>query len=238
MAGLLESLGNLFGGPGYCPAPPANGSAENEDLLPPPLVAPGPDLPEIDLGPDAPPLAEGGAQTESDAQDRVRDEPCVAGCPNCAPRDMGHEIPNFYGAVLSGAQLGYAYQHFVCPWHAHNPAANIINEWHFSGIDFDGLHPAECLLFEAKHGYDDFLVQDDWSARGRPKLNPDTPWGRGILDRIEDRAEAKWGVCAPHYPEVRLKYVFSHSITRLYFSTRFRGLGLIHIETEHRPWSS
>lgn len=235
MAGLLESLGNLFGGPGYCPAPPSDGPIENEDLLPPPLVAPGPDLPEVDLGPDAPPIADGGAQTEADAQDRVRDEPCVEGCPNCVAVQNGSYFPRSYSPSNRTQRVGYAYQHFVVPWFAHNPAAGQIQEWQFSGVRFDGLDFGACHLLEAKYGHDNWFIED-FSSGGRP-VPREFP-GRVLLPKIFVEAQSHVSIVRPHYPEVRLTWVFSSLVFKIFMTEYF----LIReqmppVETEHRPYA-
>ncbi len=85
------------------------------------------------------------------------------------------------------------------------------------GVNFDGLHPAECHLYEAKHGYEGFLKQDDWSAEGRPELQD---WfarsGSTVFKDMIKQADRQQAVVAPHSPEVRLTWVFSSMMTKLY----------------------
>lgn len=134
---------------------------------------------------------------------------------------MGVEIPvSIHGPNEKNAATklrAAAYQHFVCPWHFYSPETNQIGEWLFSGVKFDGLHPVECHLYEAKHGYDGFLEQRDWSAQGGPQLKR---WARiaevEVFETMVVQAERQHLVVAPHFGEVHLTWVFSHMITRLY----------------------
>ncbi|MFV0384509.1 Tox-REase-5 domain-containing protein, partial [Paracoccus sp. (in: a-proteobacteria)] len=143
-----------------------------------------------------------------------------------------------FGEVPPAARRGYDYQHFVCPWHYYVPEANIIGEWSFMGVNFDGLHPVECHLFEAKHGYDGFLQQDDWSAEGRPELRD---WversGSTIFIDMKEQAYKQAMVVLPLYPDVRLTWVFSSMMTKLYVFQIFLDRRLVPpIDAEVRPF--
>jgi len=115
----------------------------------------------------------------------------------------------------------------------------MIEEWDFSGVDFDGLHPAECLLLEAKHGYDGFLETDDWSAGGRPSLQD---WVKNLpsnpFDRMVTQAAQQHRTVKPLHPDVRLKWVFSSQETKVFVYEIFLGRGWWEIEPEHRPFST
>ncbi|WP_294930868.1 Tox-REase-5 domain-containing protein [uncultured Paracoccus sp.] len=131
------------------------------------------------------------------------------------------------------------YQHWVCPWHAYDPPGGRIWEWNWFGVSFDGLHPAECHLFETKHGYDGFLKQDDWSPSGRPELQD---WfvrsGSTAFADMIDQADRQHALVAPHYPKVRLTWVFSSMTTKLYLYEIFmRSRWVPIIETEVRPFN-
>ncbi|WP_370641206.1 Tox-REase-5 domain-containing protein [Nereida sp. MMG025] len=133
-----------------------------------------------------------------------------------------------------------AYQHFVCPWHLYIPAANQIGGWQFSNVKFDGLHPMECHLFEAKHGYDGFLEQRDWSAQGGPQLRP---WAEKakvtVFDDMVRQGRRQNRAVVPHFGEVYLTWVFSHSITQLYVGRLLLdGVGGWYHDTEVRRWTS
>lgn len=106
------------------------------------------------------------------------------------------------------------------------------------GVDFDGLHMAECHLYEAKHGYDGFLRQDDWSAGGRPELQD---WAeeaaKGLFERMINQARRQSAVVAPHYPDVRLTWVFSSMATKLYVFEIFLKRRMVPpIDAEVRPF--
>jgi len=185
-------------------------------------------------------------QTETEGVTKLEDDPQCETCPQCAARDMGPPvIENIHGpdeASRSRATKlnAAAYQHFVCPWHLYVPSANQIGGWQFSGVKFDGLHPTECHLYEAKHGYDGFLEQRDWSAQGGPQLRP---WAeRAKVTAFDDmvrQGRRQHRAVIPHFGEVYLTWVFSHSITQLYIGRLLLDEveGWYH-ETEVRPWAS
>lgn len=189
------------------------------------------------------PEAAPDGQTETEGATKLEDDPQCETCPECAARDMGEEKkvlihgPNEDPATKLRAA---AYQHFVCPWHFYSPENNLIGDWLFSEIKFDGLHPVECHLYEAKHGYDGFL-EDDWAA-GVPKLRG---WAiaAGVQDNvfapIVEQAGRQHAAVFPHFGEVYLTWVFSHMITRLYVGDLVLEdvVGWYH-EMEVRPWES
>ncbi|RAP39507.1 hypothetical protein BYZ73_20180 [Rhodovulum viride] len=158
-----------------------------------------------------------GTQTEADA--RTREDSCTENCPLCSPRKEGGPYMRYFGQVKAGAQRGYAYQHFICPWHAYVPESNMIEEWAWGGVNFDGLSPAECHLWEAKHGYDNFLVQRDWSADGGPEL-ADWAVRAGVAQTVFEpmirEARRQHMLVSQHYGKVELTWVFSNMTTRLY----------------------
>ena len=182
--------------------------------VPPVGVGPTPDT-ATEPGPGASPEIDGRSEAETAA--KTGDDLHCQRCPDCAARDRGAPEMNHFGAVSEAARRGYDYQHFVCPWHSYVPAANLIEEWAFSGVTFDGLHPSDCHLYEAKHGYDGFLDQDDWRPGGRPMLRE---WAQRSNSRVFDnmyrQARKQRDAVFPHYPKVRLTWVFSSMTTRLY----------------------
>ena len=213
---LLRSIGRTFGG--RTPPPPP---------IPIPTPIPAPET-------QAPPaIGQDAATEQNNASTAATDQACAT-CPNCPPRRLGILKPHFYGALPVASKRGYFYQNFVCPWHNHNPAANTIDEWSFSRVDFDGLHPAECLLYETKHGHDNFLEQRDWSAGGRPVPQP---WAMQAFATITAQAGRQHAVISPHHPDVRLKWVFSESITSVYVYQIFINSGWWRIEREYRPFA-
>ena len=256
---LFEAIGRAFRGPVAQPRPmpvPPRPMPQPSPVRPRPAPAPPPQrkpptpqprrpLPpaeldgDTDTGPQpetqVEPDTDVDGQTETQSETKTEDDPHCKTCPQCVARDMGASVPHIYGSVGKAAQRGYAYQHFVCPWHYHIPESNMIEEWNFSGVDFDGLHPAECLLFEAKHGYDGFLETNDWSASGRPEPRR---WAMSAFDRMINQAGNQHAVVAPHYPEVRLTWVFSSMITKLYVFQRFLDRNWVPpINAEVRPFT-
>lgn len=217
----LDDLIRLFRGP--LPPPPVVAP----DVLPrPPVTVPAPaPAPDPDPDPRPRPLPVPGP---------LPDRACTT-CPRCPPRDDGGPTRHAYGNVDAAALRGYRYQHFVCPWHPHDPAARWIEEWAWRGVNFDGLHPAECHLYEAKHGYDGFLEQEDWSADGRPKLKP---WAREVFATAIVQAARQANAVRPHWPEVKLTWVFGSMTTKLYLYQQFLGRGLVPpIDAEVRPFN-
>ncbi|WP_319799795.1 Tox-REase-5 domain-containing protein [Roseobacter weihaiensis] len=125
----------------------------------------------------------------------------------------------------------------MCPWHWYHPEAAQIEEWVFSVVDFDGLHPAACHLYEAKHGYERFL-EDDWGG-GAPKLRRWIQNSKGFdaFDRIVTQGRNQHTAVAPHFGEVELTWVFSHMITRLYVGDLLlREVEGWYHEMEARTW--
>jgi Restriction endonuclease fold toxin 5 len=240
----LDAIGRLFRGhpdfvipkpgrvvPRVDPTPPP------QPRQPPPRVPPR--LPpqreqETETAPDTKPEP----QTEQETSTTTEEMQECETCPDCEPRKQGRPSTNSFGAVGPAAKRGYDYQHFVCPWHAYSPATNQIEEWKFSGADFDGLHPAACHLFETKHGYDGFLREDDWSPNGRPTLQP---WfkksGSTAFEDIQYQAERQAKAVKPHYPKARLTWVFSSMVTKLFVYEEFlKQRRVPPIEAEVRPF--
>lgn len=130
----------------------------------------------------------------------------------------------YFGNVTGGALTGYHYQHYICPWHQFLPQSQTIEEWRFGGVAFDGLHLDACHLYEAKHGYDGFLVQRDWSESGTPELQD---WAkkagiqRNVFAPMVSEGRRQHMQVSPFYGEVSLTWVFSHMITRLFVGRAF-----------------
>ena len=160
-----------------------------------PRPGPSPTLPQPSKPPSQPPpkrpvpylpTLDGGVETDPSPAPQAAPEPGGQPLPNSSPqsdpaceecddeecpaRTQGRAVKRNYDVGTKTQQVGYAYQHSVCPWHAHDPVNGTIEEWEFGGVTYDCLHPTECLLIETKHGYDGFLEQKDWSASGRPQL--------------------------------------------------------------------
>lgn len=223
---------------------PLKGIPPGDFVVPPaPVLNPGADdpaAPEPDPDPERrkPGIPafdpETDAESERNKAPNTRDEPEYAKCERCPPRQQGHLTPQPAPQKRPEQKRGYDYQYWVCPWHYYDPARSQIGEWDWLGVIFDGLHPSECHLFEAKHGYDGFLKQDDWNAEGRPGLQD---WASNAFDKIIDQADRQHAVVVSHYPNVRLTWVFSSMITKLYVFQRFIDNGWVPpIEAEVRPF--
>jgi len=153
----------------------------------------------------------------------------------CAPRTQGRSVTRNYDVGTKTQQVGYAYQNSICPWHAHDPISGTIEEWEYGGVSYDCLHPTECLLIETKHGYADFLEQNDWTPSGRPQLKE---WARKadveVFENMIKQAEKQRDVAFSSTPPASLKWVFSESITEIYVFERFLEEDLWMIEVETR----
>ena len=91
------------------------------------------------------------------------------------------------------------------------------------GVDF---------LFPRQHG--GFLKQDDWSAGGRPELQD---WAINPFQKILEQADRQHTLVKPHYPKVRLTWVFSSMMTKLYMYQMFIDKKMVPpIEAEVRPF--
>lgn len=189
--------------------------------------------------PETAPEAGPETQTERETTTTSEEEPECENCPDCEPLKQGRPFTRHFGSVGAAARRGYDYQHFVCPWHAYSPATNEIDEWRF-GEAFDGFDAAQCHLYEAKHGYDGFLRQDDWSPSGRPDLEP---WfersGSTLFDDMQDEARRQASTVTPHYPTARLTWVFSNVTMKLFVYQGFLDGGLVpSIVAEVRPFTA
>lgn len=252
-----QAIGNAFRGPlpQPRPAPPSIPRPEPSGPLPaPPLPRPAPASPqprrpvfspEAHAGPRAEPepLAEpdpeAEGQTETDNASKAKNEQQCEPCTECVARDIGTLADRPAPQAPPATKRGYDYQHFVCPWHWYTPTTARIGEWNFMGVDFDGLHMADCHLYEAKHGYDGFLRQDDWSSEGRPKVQDwvERSQKATVFEVILDQARRQVAVVAPHYPDVRLTWVFSSMMTKLYVFEIFLNRRMVPpIDAEVRPF--
>ncbi|MBU0915409.1 Tox-REase-5 domain-containing protein [Aquabacterium parvum] len=88
---------------------------------------------------------------------------------------------------------------------AHGPT--FIDEWVFNAREFDGFVSAECLLKEAKGGYDRFF--DEW---GRPKKW----WAHNVDEMIEQMGDQS--SAAMPRPPIRLEWFWQEPISHRYFS--------------------
>ncbi len=256
---ILKGLGRLFLAPKPSfpryqppvrPRPDLDIPVPRPDPVPPPLPPVRPRLPRVPPltnkddeaapAPEAAPEATPEGQTEGRTRtDTEGDEECEI-CPECIARERGRLVPVPYrrattpGPPPPTQQLGYAYQHFVVPWFAHDTVAHIIDEWEFGGVRFDGLEFATCHLFEAKFGYDNWFIED-FSDGGRPE--PTEFAAQVLLDGIFDEAIRQWGAVKGFYPDVRLTWVFSSLVFKIFMTEFFLRTGMVPpIDSEYRPY--
>lgn len=134
------------------------------------------------------PISRAGATTK--ARRKCQD------CPADSGRIIRRNFPVRYDWVDYQARIG-----------GMTNGSNFIDEWEFNGRDFDGFVSADCLLKEAKAGYDRFF--DEW---GRPKkwwaYNVDEMIGK-ILDQSKD---------AVPRPPIRLEWFWQEPLSYRYFS--------------------
>lgn len=231
VARLIGSIGRALGGGRRNPpiTVPTPGSA------PRPVPVPPPPLPQPLPGEGVPGAAIPGAGRDTEARGAARagtDQACAT-CPNCPPRRMGQAKMQPAPQLRPDHKRGYDYQHFVCPWHLYQPEFSLIQEWLIGSVRFDGMHPAECLLIEAKHGYDGFLDHSDSTPDGRPAP---LVWAKGVFRKFLIEADAQNNLVFPHHPTARLRWVFSNQTTMIYVSEIFLRQRMWNIEVEWRPF--
>lgn len=258
---FLEAIGRAFRGPAPAPlpapAPPRPAPSPTQprpDPTPPrdpqptppwrPIPPPRQGETETDPWPETQtePETTPDRQTETEGATDLEDDPSCRNCPEYAARDMGAAADRPAPQTPPTSKRGYDYQHFVCPWYWYTPATARIEEGNFSGVYFDGLHPADCHLYEAKHGYDGFWKQETGPPRGGPELRPWAVKARiqeNVFDRMVEQAGRQHSVVLPHFGEVQLSWVFIHIDTRLYVGRLVLDEvdGWYH-EMEVRPWTS
>ena len=94
-----------------------------------------------------------------------------------------------------------------------------IVEWVFNGREFDGFVSSECLLKEAKGGYDRFF--DEWGQ-------PIGWWAYNVKDMI-DQMSGQSAAAMPR-PPIRLEWFWQEPLSYRYFS---RILGPIAPDVPH-----
>jgi len=133
------------------------------------------------------------AKTEVDAAAREK-------CRDCPPL-AGHEITkNFkehkswmdYQARVTGMRAGPLF----------------LTEWKYEGREFDGFKAAECLLMDAKAGYDQFFV-----APNQFKYH----FQREIMSDMVEKARKQHGVALPR-PPVQLRWYFQEPLSYQYMA--------------------
>lgn len=82
-----------------------------------------------------------------------------------------------------------------------------IMEWVYNGREFDGFISAECLLKEAKGGYDKFF--NDWGQ-------PEEWWAYNVKDLIDQMSGQN--LDAMPRPPIRLEWFWQEPLSYRYFS--------------------
>lgn len=134
------------------------------------------------------PIARTDAQTTT--KEKCKECPPDRGTPKRRTFPTRHDWVN-YQARIGGMPNGPTY----------------IDEWVFNGREFDGFVSAECLLKEAKGGYDQFF--DEW---GRPKKW----WTSNVVGMIEQIGSQS--VVAMPRPPIRLEWFWQEPLSYRYFS--------------------
>ncbi|MBT0962606.1 restriction endonuclease fold toxin 5 domain-containing protein [Denitromonas iodatirespirans] len=84
---------------------------------------------------------------------------------------------------------------------------NFIMEWEFNGVKFDGFVSAECMLKEAKGGYDRFF--DEWGEV--------FDWWRHNINEMM-REMGRQSLAATPRPPVQLEWLWQEPVSYRYFS--------------------
>jgi len=104
--------------------------------------------------------------------------------------------------------------------------AGFITEWMFNGVTFDGFVSSQCLLKEAKAGYDQFFDEFrqplEWWARSKT----------GEMGMIA-QARSQYSAAVPR-PPVRLRWYFMEPISFSHFTGVF-AVQFPTLETELQP---
>ncbi len=102
---------------------------------------------------------------------------------------------------------------------------NRIEEWRFSGVDFDGFWSASCTLVEAKYGYRQFLEQDldgEWGPREIVNSSGQRlDFMSKTFDKFTSQADRQHKTIESNMPPASLTWYFSDNIVRDYVSELF-----------------
>ena len=82
-----------------------------------------------------------------------------------------------------------------------------IMEWNFNGVKFDGFFSGQCLLKEAKGGYDRFF--DEWGV-------PLEWWAYNVTEMLDE--VRRQSLAAIPRPPVRLEWFSQEPVSYRYFS--------------------
>jgi Restriction endonuclease fold toxin 5 len=187
IGGLIDDLANLFRGP--MPAPPI------PIPIPIPIPVPLPTLPRTapDSDPEPSPPPRRDPVPPPLPRRNCRD------CEDCPPRKDGRSEMRTLTGTASARENGALYQQFVVPWFVRS--GNQIEEWRFSGVLYDGLHPNQCHLYEAKGRYG--FAYEDASAY-RPVYSQ---FGQFIMQGMKKQYDSQYSKLTPFLYQTELHWV-------------------------------
>jgi len=121
-------------------------------------------------------------------------------CPDCAP-DKGTP---FIRSTKNWSKASIDYQARIGGMPV---GLDVITEWLFNGVSFDGFNSGECLLKEAKARHDQFFTM---------YRLPHSWWQKGANDIIQEAY--RQAIAAQPRPPVQLRWYFMEPISYRYFS--------------------
>lgn len=237
----LEALWRFFRGkpdfviPERVPAP----TLPRVDPSPPPLRPPtGPRVPRIppttepetetsplpETAPDTAPET----QTERDTTTTTEEMQECEDCPECEPHKQGHAIFRTLTGTEASKLSGAQYQNWVIPWFRWE--GNKIEEWKFSGIDFDGIDQTACLLVETKGRYGFMFYPPNGLF---PSI---APWGEDEEKKMTERQfPSQYYAVFPYQDHASLLWVIHNWSLWIYMGAFVSDYGSF-ANVEHRPF--
>lgn len=107
----------------------------------------------------------------------------------------------------------------------HDAALQRSLEWALDGYAWDGIESPTCTLLEAKHGYDEGYLRDDWGGAAPVPMD----WVRAarIFDGLVEQAGQQRDRILRYKPEAKLRWCFSRQRPSIYFLSRINEVGMI-----------
>ena len=188
-------------------------------------------------------------QTEKKIRDECDDSE-EQECPFCKPAVEGSRIQHSFQAGTvrkpTPKARGSLYQHYILPWFGFEADETDgmlrvkIEEWVWRRppeASWDGMDHAQCLLYEVKLGYRDFIDESlvgTGDAYAYP--NPAKPFLGSLERKILAQTQEQYSVVSPEMPKVRLLWVFSDHEVMWQFAFMCRDKGMVEIEYKHAPY--
>lgn len=166
---------------------------------------------------DATPVS--GADVQAQAEAQVREDACIEGCDTCLPVQNGttqwQSYQNDSTRDPRKSRVKAAeYQSFVTGL-PHDAALQRSLEWTLDGYAWDGIESPTCTLLEAKHGYYEGYLRDDWG--GAAPVPMDWVAAAGIFPRMLRQARSQVDKLQAYKPEAKLHWCFSRQRPSIYF---------------------